>query len=231
MSPELESFRYEKKVFLENFQYVLLNYVVSTSSFNFYKPYESRWVNNIYFDDYNFSAFKDNIEGNRSRKKLRIRWYGQQLENPNTKKLELKMKKGHVGAKEYFDLGNFYVGKKSNAKSIMTQIKNCDLDKKVLNSLSSMRPIISNRYQRDYYLSMNGRIRITIDRDISFENWFYPSGEKNKLLLDNACILEIKFSKESLEDAKTVFQTLGVRSTKSSKYVMAVDSLIAKGFI
>ena len=94
-----------------------------------------------------------------------------------------------------------------------------------------MRPIISNRYQRDYYLSMNGRIRITIDRDISFENWFYPSGEKNKLLLDNACILEIKFSKESLEDAKTVFQTLGVRSTKSSKYVMAVDSLIAKGFI
>lgn len=231
MSPELESFRYEKKVFLENFQYVLLNYLVSTSCFNFYKPHESRWVNSIYLDNYNFSAFKDNIEGNTSRKKLRIRWYGERLENSTCKKLELKIKKGHVGTKEYFDLGDFYVGKESDPKSIMTQLKKCDLDNEVVNSLSTMRPIISNRYYRDYYLSMDGRIRITIDRDISFENWFYPSREKNRLLLDNACILEIKFSKESLEEAKRVFQTLGVRSTKSSKYVMAVDSLIAKGFI
>ena len=231
MYEERDSFRYEKKAFLEYFQYDLLRYIVGTSAFKFYKPYNSRWVNSVYLDNFDFSAFKDNIEGNTSRKKLRIRWYGDQFNNSGAKILELKIKQGHVGSKRYFALGNFYVGEDSTSKSIMDQLKSSELDEDILRTISTMRPIISNRYKRDYYLSMNGRIRITIDRDLAFENWFSSSNIRNNLSLDNTCILEMKFSREDLAMAKEVFQTIGIRSTKSSKYVMAVDSLIAQGFI
>ena len=202
MKSAIDSFRYEKKIFLENFQYPLLKYIVKTSSFNFYQPHASRWINNIYLDNYDFSAFHDNIEGNASRKKLRIRWYGQQFASNNSKVLELKIKQGHVGTKNYYNLGDFYIGRDSNSGSIMRQLKDCKLQEGIASSLKVMRPIISNRYHRDYYLSMDGKIRITIDRDISFNSWFSSGDKKSGLSLDSACILEVKFSKE--RDRKSV---------------------------
>ena len=83
----------------------------------------------------------------------------------------------------------------------MRQLKDCKLQEGIASSLKVMRPIISNRYHRDYYLSMDGKIRITIDRDISFNSWFSSGDKKSGLSLDSACILEVKFSKESLDYA------------------------------
>ena len=43
----------------------------------FYKKYNKRLVNSLYFDDLNFSSFKDNVDGNTHRLKTRIRWYNE----------------------------------------------------------------------------------------------------------------------------------------------------------
>lgn len=225
-----KNYRYEKKAFLKNFDYKLLKFLVKTSPFNFYQPYESRWINNIYLDNYDFSAFKNNIEGNASRKKLRIRWYGENF-GTGKKVLELKIKQGHVGTKKYFNLENFEVSKNTDSVSLMNNLKNLNLEEEILKDLKLLKPSVGNRYKRDYFVSMDGKIRITVDKNLIFQSWFFSGINKQKLIISNSCILEVKFDKDKLDIGKEVFASFGIRSTKSSKYVMAVDALIAKGYI
>ena len=45
--------------------------------------YKSRIVNNIYFDNLSYDAFKANLFGSSSRLKIRYRWYGNLTDNQN----------------------------------------------------------------------------------------------------------------------------------------------------
>ena len=43
------------------------------------KLHENRVVNSIYFDNLNFEIYNDSIEGLSPRKKIRLRYYGEEL--------------------------------------------------------------------------------------------------------------------------------------------------------
>ena len=53
----------------KNYFYQLLN-SVNNSSLEFYKQYEPRWVNSIYFDDFNNNSVYQNLDGNYHKEKL-----------------------------------------------------------------------------------------------------------------------------------------------------------------
>ena len=57
------------------------------------KLYPDRWVNNIYFDNFNLDFFNQSIEGISRRAKVRLRWYGDFSKLENTV-MEIKYKKG-----------------------------------------------------------------------------------------------------------------------------------------
>ena len=57
-----------------------------------------RTINSIYFDDFNYSCYEENLSGASYREKLRLRWYGEQG-LPSMAKLELKVKKNRLGWK------------------------------------------------------------------------------------------------------------------------------------
>ena len=57
----------------ELYNFLLLN--------NFNKTFENRIVNSIYLDTCNFDNALDNINGVSNRKKLRMRWYNNDLNN------------------------------------------------------------------------------------------------------------------------------------------------------
>ena len=73
--------------------YNQLNSVYKKLNLNsFYKIYDDRIINNIYFDSPSLNKFFANDDGISERNKLRIRWYGN---NSNTYdyRLEIKIKK------------------------------------------------------------------------------------------------------------------------------------------
>ena len=84
------------------------------------------------------------------------------------------------------------------------------------------------RYNRSYYESKSYDIRITIDKGIRF----YPQQLSSKLNISNNSrnneniILEIKYMNSNHELISDIVQYLPYRVTKSSKYVMGVDSIM-----
>ena len=92
-------YRYERKFFIAELSKYEVKSIVKMHPVIFSELYHKRFVNNIYFDSFNFKNFLDNIEGVTDRIKIRIRWYGilfGYVENPI---LEIKIKKGLLGKK------------------------------------------------------------------------------------------------------------------------------------
>ena len=76
---------------------------------NFSKSYPDREISSVYIDTLNFDSAKDNINGVNERKKIRIRWYNNDLERIY---LEEKNKR------------NFYVWKNISKINIFTNKNN-----------------------------------------------------------------------------------------------------------
>ena len=73
-----EELRYEKKwVYNKNHFHQIIS-KLCRSNLKFKVQHESREVNSIYFDDNKLSNVRENLEGEKNRKKLRARWYGEE---------------------------------------------------------------------------------------------------------------------------------------------------------
>ena len=66
--------RYERKFTTEQIDEKSVALIVKQNPACFSEIYNTRKVNNIYFDTLALSAYTDNIDGNSSRVKFRIRW-------------------------------------------------------------------------------------------------------------------------------------------------------------
>ncbi len=64
----------------------LLDRAIKLSSFSFRKTFPTRRVNSVYFDTLKMDLLTQSLEGNRDRKKIRVRWYGEEKKE----KLHLK---------------------------------------------------------------------------------------------------------------------------------------------
>ena len=151
--------RFERKyIERKNNAYLFKNFLVTK---RFYRKYSKRIVNSLYFDDLNFSSFKDNVDGNTHRLKTRIRWYNESSDFVN---LEIKNKNGFLGWKDTIKLKNI-----SNIEENIKNYSNSQLEndlKKILKK--NMFPIIKTKYLREYYEYGHGNIRATIDTQLEF---------------------------------------------------------------
>jgi SPX domain protein involved in polyphosphate accumulation len=96
----------------------------------------------------------------------------------------------------------------------------------VENELLTLYPTLMNRYVRQYFISDDKKIRITLDKDLSFfrihagENFFKVSYH-----LSEDVIMEMKYDPGNETIANDVSQGFPFRITKSSKYVTGVQKL------
>ena len=91
--------RFERKwIFRSNNSLVLINALIRSNLF-FRTQYPKRNVNSIYFDTYNFTSIRQNLDGVSNKKKIRIRWYGNKniIIDPV---VEIKSKRGFETKKE-----------------------------------------------------------------------------------------------------------------------------------
>ena len=181
---------------------------------NFSKKYNQRVINSLYFDDLNFTSFKDNIDGNPRRFKIRIRWYDENIENLY---LEIKNKYGFLGWKNTIKLSNINYLKKD-----LKNYSNSQLEK-TLNKIfkKNVFPILKTKYLREYYENPYNNIRATIDTKLEFSSvrtYFNIKYDKE--------ILEFKYpiSKDKLF-RECIISKNNFRFQKFSKYVVGINLL------
>ncbi len=220
--------RYERKFIFRNICLEdLINTVVLTNSFCFEEVFTKRSVNNIYFDDNNFSFYNQNVAGDGERKKYRLRWYNDIFSMIKSPTLEIKKKFGEVGDKVSFKIKNFETDMSLlNTDQIYSQIL-CAIkktnNKKLTSEIYNLFPALYNTYERRYFLSYCEKFRITLDFNMNF---FNPNSYNNFYSMDNKVddiVLELKYGKEHDNESRILTQQLNTRLTKNSKYVRGID--------
>ena len=221
-------YRYERKYYLSDVEYDFVRTLILNHPASFRKAFYPRMINNIYFDTPGFDFFYDNVNGNYIRKKIRIRWYDETFAHQKKLTLEYKLKNGLLGDKISYPLADIYTGEGFEIEQMRNEIDANQLPIQVKNEALVNYPTLLNRYIREYFISDDNKCRITLDKNLSF---FRIHSGKNLFLvnyhLSGDLIMEMKYDPVDEPVAESISQHFPFRVTKSSKYVLGVQSLYA----
>ena len=155
------------------------------------------------------------MDGVSNKKKIRVRWYGEgnKLIKPL---LEVKSKKGSETKKE-----NYKINELNDLK--FPNFKNLEIIKNVINNKIKTKkiiyPVLTTHYDRQYFISSNGKIRATVDynlKSIFLKNQSQLEIKKN---FSFACILEFKYATKSDKYVRQNLKEITLRLSKNSKFV------------
>lgn len=196
------SFRTEQKFALTSFQILKARKHLKDSGFKLLFP--ERSVNSSYFDTQKLRCFEESEEGLLPRKKIRLRHYGDQKFNLETKISSIE--------------GRFKTAKTISKSHYERLLKHGYMD----NFYGNVLPKINIQYDREYFV--RGDIRVTIDSNLLYKRF----GKENGLNISNLSILEIKIDKLAVPhiiDSLFPFQRV-----RYSKYSEAIKALNLRGY-
>ena len=217
--------RYERKFMIDAMTYHVVEQQIKLHPAVFSPIYHPRYINNIYFDTNELDFFYDNVSGKSSRRKARIRWYGDIHGIIHKPVLEFKIREGMLGNKISFPLKSFGVDESINQEKLYKVFRESDLPLWAVENLLQLKPALLNRYRRKYFLSFNKKFRLTIDNELSY----YGIGGNNNNLIESYSsddvIVELKYDRKYDDIATLITNRLPFRLTKSSKYVNGIEFL------
>ncbi|MBN2047258.1 MAG: polyphosphate polymerase domain-containing protein [Anaerolineaceae bacterium] len=221
--------RYEIKLPISDLQTAEARSWIRLSKAGFRIAYPERRVNNLYFDSDEYAAYQDHQMGVQYRGKLRFRWYGVGPIARNGQ-MEYKRRNGRVGDKLVMAVpGNYDLAKMRWSEIQSSLLANADERFALL--LAHALPTLVNHYDREYFVSADGDIRVTLDRQIvSFDqranglpNFRWPDPKNETAVLEFKCDID---QAARLSDLLTFFPA---PSNAFSKYVDAMDTLFRRG--
>lgn len=183
-----------------------------------------RTVNNIYLDSLGLHDYFAHVNGVANRGKTRIRWYGPldgHIEKPT---LERKLKRGLVSGKLTYSLPPLAFPRGLSRSQVESALDGETLGEPQRAALRQLRPALINRYQRHYFLSADGRFRLTVDWDLQF--WparIVPGGTAAVRPCEPGVIIERKSGPDQAEQAAPVTNALPFRMALCSKYVLGIN--------
>lgn len=177
----------------------------------FRSAYPDRQVSSLYLDTPDLQAFHANAAGLAERAKPRLRWYG--LERGNTgARLEIKRRHGLVGTKELLPLSAGLPAPGVAAWRLFSAAHPW------LQGYPELAPTVLVTYRRSYLVSADGRLRLTLDRDLRYA--LPPGiGRPTPDIRDDGVIIELKYP---VAGAAETWPTFPFRLTRNSKYVVAM---------
>ncbi len=221
-----EKSRFERKFMIQDMHYHEIVQQIRNNRAAFLSLHHPRYINNIYFDTNDMDFFTDNVSGKGSRKKARIRWYGDLMGDITKPVLEFKMREGMVGNKLSFPLMPFILDNNFTGDYIQDIFRSSDLPDWAEAIMIMLKPSLLNRYHRQYFISFNNNFRLTIDDKL---NYFVIGSGLNSFMEKHTCdniIVELKYDQvHDGKDAAYVTNNLPFRLTKSSKYVNGFELL------
>jgi hypothetical protein len=229
---ELRSARYELKLELEGSMLPTARAWTRLHPAGFYETYPPRRVNNIYFDTHRLDSYNDHMEGVPERRKLRFRWYGEDLRHA-CGQLELKEKNERTGWKLVHPVED------------VLDLERCDwadAQRVILGSLSNgdgrlfremlgvSRPLVINSYQREYYLSADGLVRLTLDYDQRvYDQWLAARPNLSFVVPSlNKMLIELKAEVAHARSLADVLARFPVRASRHSKFISAIDLIFER---
>lgn len=222
-----EELRYERKFLIREHTAKEVEQLIKFHPACFSEIFHERSINNIYFDTPGFNNYYDNIEGEKNRLKVRIRWYGSLTGKIETPVLEMKIKKGLLGTKKHYPLKAFHLDTNFSKEQIMAAALSADLPLHVKHLLESLQPALLNRYSRKYFMSADKKFRITIDKELTYYRISYNCNTLLNSSLDHqTTILELKYDADMEGEAKEVGSQLPFALTKSSKYLQGLERTV-----
>lgn len=223
----LANARYELKFNARTSSYDSILNNINKDSLIFTRPYAPRVINNIYFDTFDLEAFQQNIAGASSRTKLRCRWYGNNF-SPTEAALELKLKRNKYGWKlqDHISMVGSLLGMGYDALNghFFSQV---DKQLSLHLSLSPMATLL-NSYRRDYFVSADSKVRVTVDSDLKFfDQRFSDCVSTNRSVLSpDMVVVEYKSAVHDLAALENAVRKVQLVRTRNSKYVIGISSAL-----
>jgi hypothetical protein len=192
----------------------------------FRPTFPDRMINNVYFDSPELKDYFAHVGGAAERAKTRVRWYGELAGRVAAPTLEIKFKRGLVSGKKSFRLAawSFDAAPSPAAESLAQSLAAAGLAEDVRAALCHRAPVLLNRYRRFYFQSADGRFRLTVDGELQFAAW---SGGRLALARVPGVIVEIKYEPRHADAVERITGELPFRLTRSSKYVLGVERVLA----
>ena len=228
MATEKRSLRYEIKMECSREYYPQAQSWVRLNSAAFRMAYPSRWVNNLYFDTHDLDAYNDHISGASERRKLRYRWYGPDVWQARGQ-LEVKCKQDRAGWKLVQDVPadfDLRACRWTDFKQALLLNTGQASERLLDEMLRVSDPQVVIRYRRDYYVSADAHIRVTLDYHIhQFDQRFTP---QPNLLFElpqtHTMVVEFKCDPQHAMQLSDVLAEFPLRVSRHSKYVNAISS-------
>lgn len=177
-------------------------------------------VRSIYFDDWNRSACQANLDGIGDRRKLRLRWYDSPLPQRDMF-LEVKWRRHRATGKYRLHLQTDVSPGQWTYRQIMQELQRVAPDEFMRSLWPGLEPTVLVEYRREHFVSPDGLIRLTLDRDLTF----YDQTSKNQISLrfpqrrDDLIIVEVKGPVGMEHELRDVLGDHQLRVGRCSKYV------------
>ena len=216
MNSEDPEYRYERK---------LIEQLVRLHQAHFLPLYTPRLVNNLYFDTPQHSYLREHIAGISKRKKVRIRWYGDLDDGEREPQLEIKKKTGWMISKDVYPLEKVTLSELLDPRSRREYLRAANLPDAVAELVATLQPALINRYRRAYWRTIDRRVRLTIDDEMTFYPPQRPPYTKLQQFADRAIVVELKYDAASADRGAAISGIFPFPLEKNSKYVTGLTYL------
>jgi len=223
-----EAMRYEIKIPLRDTPLFLIRRWLRLHPDAFRETFPPRQVNNIYFDSHDLICFSNHIDGIYTRQKLRLRWYGK-AKNFNASQLEIKRKQGILGSKLIQQVHAPF-SLQQQTWSHIQQVLVENLAPMQAEMIAVSRPVLVNWYQREYYESADGAIRLTMDFDhhtcdqrfTDTPNVDFPEP------FNDIPLIEVKAHQQHYKRLANTLAAFPVRAEQFSKFLDGMTSIYSE---
>lgn len=192
---------------------------VKSHAMGFRVAYPARRVNNVYFDTIDLRALQENIAGISERCKVRYRWYGHdELPGPGT--LEFKNKRTALGWKDNFRIEESPYASGDNWRAFQRKLRHALPPAARVMFDEHGEVALINKYDRRYFESRDGRVRITLDSNQTMFDQMRSARPNitRRFNLPGVNILEVKCEDTDHEAAVRALADCPVRIARFSKY-------------
>jgi len=188
--------------------------------------YPPRRVNSLYLDTPHLTSYNENLAGLSDRQKLRLRWYGEGV-TAIEPLLELKQKRNLLGRKKQVLLP-CKLDLTSSWREILGTIWACAEPAWRVLLQAAGQPTLLNHYQREYYATPDGALRVTLDYDPAAydQRLSLRPNLRVRLPLADRVVIEIKAAPEQVERLQEAAAQFPAPRSRNSKYASSLPAAL-----
>ena len=222
--PSPDSLRYEIKMACQEAAYERVLTVLRLAPQGVRKLYPPRRVQSIYLDTDTNRALAENLAGISHREKIRIRWYGDDTRGVQAT-IERKVRENMLGWKDTFKLASPIDVEGVERRAFLASVEDQATPEWKDALRHGLQPVQWISYLRDYFRTGDGRVRITVDRELrcADQRHLLHLSPRLQTPIPRVLVIEAKCSREDHDAAQEILSRLPLFVDRCSKFVLASE--------